>query len=424
MELKDTIEQLGRAFEQFKSANDQRLQQIEQRGSADPALVEKLERLSARIGELDQIKGDLDKLQTKSGRPDFGGSKAESAHEQHKQLFTKWMRQRDGDASRELRSFEAEMRQKGVFTTGSGGDAAGGYAVPEIIATDIMANLIDISPVRQVARVVTAGSPDYKQLVDVRGATTGWVGEKGTRSETDTPALAEVAPTFGTLYARPTATEESLNDIFFDVGAWLTENISEEMGKAEGVAFISGNGTNKPTGFLGGPTPVTTGDASRAFGTLQFVATGTADGFGSLALTSPTNYPADVFIDTAYALKAGYRQNAAWMMNKNTLAEVRKLKDADGNYIWRPGLESGAPSTILGYRVVEAEDMPAVAAGAFPVAFGDFGAGYLIVDLVGMRVTIDDNITSPGYVKWYIRRRVGGKILKSEAIKLIKCAVS
>jgi HK97 family phage major capsid protein len=423
MEIKDTIENLGRAFEEFKSANDQRLAQVEKSGFADPAVVEKLEKLSARITQLDELKNDIEKIQTKQNRPDFGGSKANGQHEQHKELFANWMRRRDHESSAELRRFETEMRKKGVFTTGSGGDSAGGYAIPEIIATDILANLIDISPVRQVARVVTAGSPDYKQLVDVRGATTGWVGEKGTRSETDTPALEEVAPTFGTLYARPTATEESLNDIFFDVGAWLTESITEEMGKAEGVAFISGDGTNKPTGFLAG-VPVSTGDASRAFGTLQYVATGNASGFGSLALTSPTNFPADVFIDTAYSLKAGYRQNSVWMMNKNTLAEVRKLKDSEGNYIWRPGLDAGAPSTILGYNVVEAEDMPGLGVNAFPVAFGDFGAGYLIVDLVGMRVTIDDNITAPGYIKWYVRRRLGGKVLKSEAIKLIKCAVS
>jgi HK97 family phage major capsid protein len=315
-----------------------------------------------------------------------------------------------------------DLQHKAVYSTGTGGDAAGGYAVPEQIAAGIDRILMDISPMRQVANVVTASSKDFKVLVDTRGTSTGWVGEKGTRSETNTPQLAEVAPNFGTLYAYTQATEESLQDIFFNVEAWLTSSVGEQMAKAEGDAFTDGDGSNKPTGFLAG-TKVATSDATRTFGQLQYIPTGKAGTFGTISTTSPVHYPADCLFDTIHALKAGYRANSRWMMNKATLGVLRKLKDSEGNYIWVPGMEMGAASSLLGFPVVESEEMADIGANTYPVAFGDFRAGYLICDLVGMRMTVDE-VTTPGYIKFYLRRRVGGKLLKDEAIKLIKCAAS
>lgn len=169
----------------------------------------------------------------------------------------------------------------------------------------------------------------------------------------------------------------------------------------------------KPTGFLTG-TPVSTADSSRAFGVLQYVASGQA-------AAMPTSL--DTLYDVVYALRARYRNNARWLTSKLVLASMRKYKDADNNYLWQPSLIVGQPSTFMGYAVNEAEDMPAVAANAFPVAFGDFREGYLIADRVGMRITRDE-ITTPGFVKFYVRKRVGGKIRNSEAIKLLKIATS
>jgi HK97 family phage major capsid protein len=240
------------------------------------------------------------------------------------------------------------------------------------------------------------------------------VGETGTRSQTDTPNLAEVAPTFGMASAKPQASEESLDDLFFDVEAWLIESASEAMAQGEGAAFVSGNGTNKPTGFLAGPTPVTTVDASRAFGTLQYIASGQAAAL-------PTSI--DVFYDLVYSLRARYRTNAQWLTNKLVLAALRKYKDSTGQYLWQPALTAGQPSTFLGYGITEAEDTPAVAANAFPLAFGDFKEGYLIADRVGTRITRDE-ITTPGFVKFYVRKRVGGKLRNTQAIKLLKIAAS
>jgi HK97 family phage major capsid protein len=315
-----------------------------------------------------------------------------------------------------------EIQRKSVFTTGTGGSAAGGYAVPEEIDRAIVTQLTNVSPMRSLARVVTASTPDYKILVDTLGTGTSWVGEKAARSETNTPQLGEVAPTFGSLIAYPSATEESLNDMFFDVAGWLTSSVSTAFAAAEGVAFTTGDGSNKPTGVMTN-TKSTSDDASLTFGQVQYVPTGAAAGFPPLAITSPVTYPGDVIINCAHKLKAGHRANARWMMNKATLAVVRKFKDVDANYLWQPGLQLGVPGTLYGYPVVENEDMADIGSNTFPIAFGDFFAAYTIVDLVGMRVTLDE-VTTPGYVKWYFRKRVGGKLTNNQAIKVIKCATT
>jgi len=272
-----------------------------------------------------------------------------------------------------------------------------------------------MSPIRSLATVRTVGTPDYKELIDVNGAAFEWIGETDTRNQTNTPDLAEIAPTFGMASAKPQATEESLDDLFFDVENWLIQSAAEAIYAGEGVAFVSGNGTKKPKGFLAGPAPVVTADATRAFGTLQYIASAQA----AAMPTSP-----DVFFDLIYSLRARYRANATWLTSKAVLATIRKYKEATTNaYMWQPALAAGQPSSFAGFPMVEAEDMPAVGAGTFPLAFGDFREGYLICDRVGMRMTRDE-ITTPGYVKFYIRKRVGGVLRNTQAIKLLKIAAA
>lgn len=416
-ELAETIEKIGLAFDEYKKANDERLAQIAKKGDADAVTVEKLSRIESDLASLEEMKARLEKVETRAARPGTSPLPGEKrdvspAEREHRDAFLGWIRDSKNHHAIDALSEKAKaVRETRATDTLTG--AAGGFAVPEVIAREIMRFGVDISPVRSVARVVTAGSPDYKELVDVGGSTFGWVGETDARAETDTPALAEVAPTFGMAYAYPKASEESLQDMFFNVEDWLISSAGEAIAKGEGVAFISGNGTKKPTGFLNG-TPVATADSSRSFGVLQYTASGQASAM-------PTS--ADVFIDMAHSLRAGYRANARWMTSKLTLASLRKYKDSNNNYLWQPSLQAGVPSQFLGYPVVEAEDMPAVAANAFPLAFGDFREGYLIVDLAGMRITRDE-VTTPGYVKFYVRKRVGGKVKNSQAIKLLKIAAS
>jgi len=428
MELKqigEAIEQMGRAFEEYKTTNDKRLDAIKA-GASTADLDAKLARLDSAM---DEQKSTLDKLESKLSRPGaiVGELKQGETREQaeYREAWNSWVRNpRDTEREQRLRRAQKQMEEKGrngnaleqraaqVITSTN---SAGGFALPEVIEQTIARLTRDISPMRQVATVRTVGSPDYKELFDINGAAFEWVGENDTRNQTNTSDLAEVAPTFGMASAKPQSTEEALDDLFFDVESWIIQTATEAIAAGEGAAFISGDGTKKPTGFLAGPTPVTTVDASRAFGTLQFIASGQASAM-------PTN--PDIFFDIVYALRARYRANAAWMTNKLVLSAIRKYKEATTNaYMWQPGLAAGQPSTFLGFPIYEAEDMPNVTGGTFPLAFGDFREGYLIADRVGMRMTRDE-ITSPGFVKFYIRKRVGGRLRNTQAIKLLKIASS
>lgn len=413
----DSLDKIGTAFEEYKKTNDARLEAIKS-GNSTADFDAKLAKMDQAIDSLAEQKSRLEKMETKLSRPGIfseekqGGESREAVEYRH--AFLDWMRApsdhgRQQKASQAAKALEAKSTQA-VTSTGS----AGGFALPEIIEREISRLSVDFSPIRQIATVRTVGSTDYKELFDVNGAGFEWVGETDTRNQTNTPDLAEVAPTFGMASAKPQASEESLDDLFFNVEDWLINSAAEAIAQGEGAAFVAGNGTKKPTGFLAGPTPVTTADAGRAFGTLQYIASGQAAALPASA---------DIFYDLIYSLRARYRANAQFVTSKLVLAALRKYKDSQNQYLWQPALTAGQPATFMGYGITEAEDMPAVGAGAFSLAFGDFKEGYLITDRVGMRITRDE-ITAPGFVKFYVRKRVGGKLRNTQAIKLLKIAAA
>jgi HK97 family phage major capsid protein len=425
----EALDKIGAAFDEYKKTNDARIEAVKA-GASTEALDAKLAKIDSHIDGLSEQKKRLEEMETKLARPgiihDSMKDVTSKEEAEHRNAFANWVRApQDQEAKNALtvaqKAFDdrrvQELRAKGiperraaqtVTSTGS----AGGFALPEVIERTIARLSVDISPIRGIATVRTVGSPDYKELFDVNGAGFEWVGETDPRNQTNTPDLAEVAPTFGMASAKPQASEESLDDLFFNVEDWLISSAAESIAAGEGAAFISGNGTKKPTGILAGPTPVTTVDASRSFGTLQYIASGQAAAL-------PTS--ADVFYDLVYGLRARYRANAQWLTSKAVLSAMRKYKDTTNQYLWQPALTAGQPATFMGFGITEAEDMPAVAANAFPLAFGDFREGYLIADRVGMRITRDE-ITTPGFVKFYVRKRVGGKLRNTQAIKLLKVA--
>lgn len=424
----DALDKIATAFDEYKKTNDARIEAVKA-GKGTAELDAKLARMDQHIDAINESKTKLEKLEAKLARPGvLAGSGDRESRESaeaiaYKNAFFDWVRnpadgerqQRAGQAAKALEAKQkADSREtrsaQAVTSTGS----AGGFALPEVIERAIERLSVDISPIRQLATVRTVGSTDYKELFDINGAGFEWLGETDVRNQTNTPDLAEVAPTFGMASAKPQASEESLDDLFFDVEGWLIDSAAEAIAAGEGAAFISGNGTKKPTGILAGPAPVTTADVGRAFGTLQYIASGQA-------AAMPTSL--DTLYDLVYALRARYRTNAQWLTSKLVLSALRKYKDTSGQYLWQNAVVAGQPNTFMGYNVVEAEDMPVVAANAFPLAFGDFKAGYLIADRVGMRMTRDE-ITSPGFVKFYVRKRMGGKLRNTQAIKLLKIAAA
>jgi len=412
-DLKPLIEEGNKAIAAIRADFDKK--------SAEDALdKEKLEKMEADLAANLKARQDaeaqqksleerLAEIEAKANRP--GGIAATKDADEYKEAFIAFIRD-PHNPSAQTKLHELSRKATDVRTSTAG---SGGYALPEEIARDIAKQLQDLSPIRQIARVVSVGTPDYKELVDLNGFGFEWVGEAGTRNQTDTPDLGECAPTFGSIVAKPEATVESLEDLFFNVESWLQMSAVEQFAIGEGAAFVSGNGTNKPTGFLGGPTPVTTADDSRAFGTLQYIATGQA---AALATAPYTN-----LLDVVYGLKAGYRPAARWVMSSATMAAHAKINDSDGRPLLQASVAAGVPSTIHGYPVTIAEDMPAVGADAFPIAFGDFSRGYLIADRVGMSV-VRDEVTKPGYVRYIVRKRVGGKLKDTNAIKLLKVAAA
>ncbi len=352
--------------------------------------------LGALRSDVDEVKSRLEKVSRAAARPVLEGATA---------------------ASPELKGFVDDYLRQGRETqlkSISGAVAAdGGYAVPREIDALIAAQLKAISPIRAIAQVVQIGTSGFRKLVTSAGTASGWVSETAARPETTAPKFNEIAPPMGELYANPAASQAMLDDAEFDLEGWLANEIAAEFARAEGAAFVNGTGTNQPKGFLGAATS-NAADAARPFGTLQFVASGNASGFDTA--------PELKLIDLVHSLRSGHRQGASFVMNSKTLAAVRKFKAADGSFLWQAGVMEGQPARLLGYPVVEAEDMPDVGANAFPIAFGNFKAGYLIAERKTTTI-LRDPFTNKPFVNFYATKRVGGQVLDSDAIKLLKVSV-
>ena len=401
-EIKSAFDEFMHTFDAFKSANDRRLAELESHLGSDVLSGEKVDRINRA---LDEQKRAIDALTLAAARPGFSGSATHitSHGREHKAGFDNYMR---AGSEQGLRDLESK-----ALSAGSNPD--GGYLVPEETENTIDRLLSAASPIRAISGVRKISGNSYKKPFATSGTATGWVAETGARTETTTPALAELDFPAMELYAMPSATQTLLDDAAVDTEAWLAEEVQIAFAEQEGTAFVAGDGVNKPKGFL---TYTTVADTAWSWGNVGYIASGAA---GAFAATDPS----DALIDLVYALKQGYRRNANWVLNRNVQAEIRKFKDADGNYLWQPAMQAGQPASLLGYPVTESEDMPDLATDSLSIAFGDFRRGYLVVDRVGVRV-LRDPYTSKPYVLFYTTKRVGGGIQNFEAIKLMKFGLS
>ncbi len=434
----DAIARQGEAFEEYKNTNDRRIKAVEAgKTSEADELQQKLDRLDSEITkfgnmkshfqrEIETNKDRIEDLEARASKP--ARTAAEKVNDEYTQNFLGWMRAKGQsphheskmqEIIRKARDMQAKDGEQKAISTLVGTPSAGGYAVPEVIAREIERLELLFSPVRRLVKVVNVQTSDYKELVNIRGASAGWVGESGTRTQTDASLLREVTPTHGELYAYPQASDWALDDIFFNVENWLAQEVADQFALLEGQAVIDGNGTNKPTGMLNTTPVLTDDDASpiRAAAAYEYLP--------CLSDDSPAvaEIRADCLIDLVYLLNTAYRMNAKWVMNSTTTGAIRKLKASDGHYLWQPGLAMGQPDMLLGYEIETWEQMQDIATNAFPVAFGNFQRGYLLVDRVGMMMT-RDNVTTVGFTKFYIRRREGGIPLNNNAIKFLRTTTS
>ena len=436
-EIKTLIEEQGKAWEEFKATNDEAL-----KAKADGKAVSELDQKMGRINEeLDKISSLVDEIARKQSRPEAPAKSAEDWNKKHTEAWLAWLRKGDDRMLERLRKDDPAPSDSGSGDapaagggddsgSGSGSDATpsarymnvgtpaeGGYAVPIQQDRQIMRLLETFSPMRQVCRVVSVSTEDYRKLVNLGGTDCGWVGETDARPATNTPQFTTLSPTFGELYAYPEVTQKSLDDLFFDVAGEITRDIAEAFAKAEGTAFMSGTGStyHQPVGLL---TATTTAEAdgTRDFGKFQHVITGQA-------ATWASSSPADSFLDLIYKTKPGHRQNGKFMLNSVSLSDVRKWKDGESRYLWQPSMQAGQPSSIFGYPLIVNEYMPSCGANAYPVIFGDFKAAYWIFDRIGIR-SLRDPYTHKPFVGFYTTKRLGSMIVNTEALKFLKCAAS
>ncbi len=397
----EIVADLNRAFSAFKEANDERLAQIETRMSADVVTEEKLARIDQA---LDETKSRLDRLALDLSRPRLGGAVADDhGAREHKSAFNHYMR--SGEAGG-LKALEAK-----AMSRTSGPD--GGYLVPVPAEREILRRLARFSPIRAVASVREISTQSLRRAFSTSGPAAGWVAEADPRPQTANQQLADMNFPAMELYAMPAATQALLDDAVVDIEQWIADEVQVAFAEQEGTAFVSGDGVNKPKGFL---SYTNVADASWSWGNIGYVATGVA---GAFAATNPS----DALFNLAYALRAGYRQNARFLMGRRAQSLVRQFKTTTGDYIWAPPATADATASLMNFPVVEVEDMPDPAANAMAIAFGDFERGYLVVDRIGIRVLRDPYSAKP-YVLFYTTKRVGGGVQNFEAIKLLKFAVS
>ena len=339
----------------------------------------------------------------KSHRPQLAAADAGPAP--HQKAMDAYLRSGDDDGLRAL-TLDGKSMNAAV-------SAEGGYLVDPQTAETVKSVLTSSASIRSIAQVVNVEATSFDVLVDRNDTGAGWATETAATVETATPLFDRISIPLHELSAMPKASQRLLDDAAFDIEGWLAGRIADKFATAEAAAFIAGDGVDKPTGFL---RYQKVENDSWVWGKLGYVATGTAGDFDA-------NRPADAIVDVVYALGAKYRANATFVMNSKTAGAVRKMKDADGRFLWTDSLAAGQPAQLMGYPVLIAENMPDIDGDAAAVAFGDFGAGYTVAERPDLRVLRDPFSAKP-HVLFYATKRVGGDVTDFAAIKLLKFATS
>ena len=390
-DVKAMIAGLQGDFQAFKDTLSEKDKEIKAKFD-DVITTEKLDRINAQVGEMQAA---VDQANTRIAAMSLnGGGCAEPRDPEYSAAFRAHFRKGDVQAN-----------------LNKGADSEGGFLAPTEWDRTITDKLVEVSPMRQVATVQTISKASFTKIFNLRGTGSGWVGEEAARPETGTAAFGQMAITPGELYANPAATQQLLDDSEVDLEAWLAQEVETEFAFQEGLAFIAGNGTNKPRGYL----TFATGEANAAVNPL-----GSIEVLPAAAIDTVTE---DELLELVYALPMAYSQNAVWSLNRTSTGKIRKLRDADGRQLWQPSTAAGEPSTLLNYGVVEMQGMPDMAASAISVGFGDFARGYLIVDRMGVRV-LRDPYTNKPFVMFYTTKRVGGAVVNPQALKVLKHAAT
>lgn len=393
-----TLDDVLTTFEAFKAKHSEELAEIKA-GKTDVLTKESLDRINAALDELTTAVDDQAKIMAAAKLGNGGVIGDLQADPDYTAAFKAMMRK--GDKS------PAEV----VAAMSKGTDADGGYLAPIEWDSTIGEKLKLISPIRQNSRVITISVAGFKKYFSDRNVGSGWVGETAARPATTTPQIGVVDFTPGEIYANPPISQNLLDDAALDLESWLSGEVDTEFARQEGIAFISGDGVNKPYGIL----TYVTGAANAA-----------RHPYGAIGVTNSGNATSipngDVLIDFMYDLPSAFEANAKLYLNRSSLRTLRKLKDGQGNYLWQPSYVAGEPATLNAAPVVQVPDMPVIGAGNIPVLYGDMEATYLVFDRVGIRVLRDPYANKP-FIHFYTTKRVGGGVHNPEPMKALKISV-
>lgn len=390
MSTEKLIGDVQTAFAEFKSANDLRLKAIEAKGYAPADLVEKVDKLNTMISEKE---AQIVAIKTAMNRTAAGGDQGKQKEEKelkYEKSFKGYLRGAGGEL--ELKALSSDS------------DQDGGFLITPEMSSEVIKKVYETSPMRAYASQQTIGSSSLEILQDLDEAGCGWVGETETRAETSTPQFKMIEIPVHELYAEPKSTQRFLDDASINVESWLSEKVGDKFARTENLAFISGTGVKQAKGIL-------SYDSGTSFGQVEQIVSGAA-----------SSILPDSLINMIYGIKTAYRANSKFFMKRSSIKDLRTFKDTQNRYLWAPGLDGNTAGSILGYEVVEFNDMPAIAASALAIAFGDMKAAYQIVDRIGIRV-LRDPFTAKPFVKFYTTKRVGGGMKNFEALKLMKISV-
>lgn len=393
------LAQIQTAVTEMRETNDTRLNKIE--AKIDPLDAEKFDKISATVTDMETA---LNAINAKIAAAALNGAqRAQPVDADYTEKFTAWAR--DGSSENELKAMHRPGQPRAAMTEGSQAD--GGLTTPVEWDRTIEGRLKLISPMRQNARVQVTSRAGFTKLFTDRAVGSGWVGETASRPATSTPQFIALTFGHGEIYANPAASQTLLEDSEIDVEAWLGGEVDTEFERQESIAFLSGDGVNKPYGLL----TYVTGAANAArhpWGDIKVTNSGNA-----------TNFTSDPLIDLMYDLPAAFAANAKFYTNRSSLKNIRKLKDGQGNYLWNPTFVAGQPSTLGGYALIDMPDMPTAAAGNIALLFGDMDRTYMIIDRRGTMM-LRDPYTNKPYVSFYTTKRVGGGVQNPDAMKAMK----
>ncbi len=419
----EALQALGEDWEKYKTTVTEKMTALE-KGDVGKVkdLDHKLSKIEESVDHLSSVKDNFDKareaekkerevLEARIAELEAKGDLPGDAETRRNQLLywkhmEQWIRSQGEDDVAKIAMKELATKDVTIGTP-----SAGGHAMPEVISRDIEKLEYKLSDIQNEVTTVNIGTNDYKELVDIGGGSAAWSSETGTRNAQTEPLLREITPTMGENYSLMRASDWSLDDIFFNVQNWLVESAAEQFALATSQSIWDGDGTAQPTGMTNA-TLVTTNDQAsplRAAAAYEYTA----------SAASPDALVATALFDVLYLLNRRYLNGAKWATNRTTMSVIRQLADTTGQFLWQPGLQAGEPSTLLGYPHFIWENMDSVGANTHPVAFGNFKKGYVRAVRTDIRITVDQ-VTVPGFVNFFIRRREGGIPRNNDAIKFIR----